>query len=149
MDYFLFLCQKQALSFISRLCVSADPFLSAAPFPLKKGIFPVLTAVFIYTINCGINYYRTPFSVEAGFSEKLAEGSSQRELYELCEFLVQKVNENIPQETDPDCSLSYFQSMGQLGREAMSGLGNEFPQLGGWYPFPKPLINSRSYPCSS
>ena len=141
---FPFSLSEAGLYLLSAACVYQLIHSFRQPlFLLKKAFFLSSLLFFIYTINCGINYYRTPFSVEAGFSEKLAEGSSQRELYELCEFLVQKVNENIPQETDPDRSLSYFQSMGQLWREAMSGLGNEFPQLGGWYPFPKPLINSR------
>lgn len=141
---FPFSLSEAGLYLLSAACVYQLIHSFRQPlFLLKKAFFLSSLLFFIYTINCGINYYRTPFSVEAGFSEKLAEGSSQRDLYELCEFLVQKVNENIPQETDPDRSLSYFQSMGQLGREAMSGLGNEFPQLGGWYPFPKPLINSR------
>lgn len=33
--------------------------------------------------------------------------------------------------------------MGELGQEAMANLGADFPQLGGWYPYTKPLLNPR------
>ncbi len=98
---------------------------------------------FIYTVNCGINYYRTPFSEETGFSEELKKGSTVQELYSLCEYLVKQVNESVPEKISPERNASFFRSMGELGQKAMEGLGDDFPQLGGWYPYPKPLLNPR------
>ena len=50
----------------------------------KNAFFLASLLFFIYTINCGINYYRKPFSEEAGFSEELKKGSTAAELYSLC-----------------------------------------------------------------
>lgn len=114
------------------------------PIPLLKNAFFLASILFfIYTVNCGINYYRTPFSEEAGFSQELKKGSTVEELYELCEYLVMQINKTIPKEEAPKRDASFFRSMGQMGQEAMAGLGSDLPQLGGWYPYPKPLLNPR------
>ena len=97
----------------------------------KNAFFLASLLFFTYTINCGINYYRKPFSEEAGFSEGLKKGSTAEELYTLCEYLVKQVNETVPEEDSPERNASFFRSMGQLGQEAMEGLGDDFPQLGG------------------
>lgn len=109
----------------------------------KNAFFLASLLFFIYTLNCGINYYRTPFSEEAGFSEDLKKGSTVTELYSLCEYLVKQVNETVPGKDSPERNASFFRSMGKLGQQAMEGLGDDFPQLGGWYPYPKPLLNPR------
>lgn len=109
----------------------------------KNAFFLASLLFFIYTINCGINYYRKPFSEEAGFSEELKKGSTTAELYSLCEYLVKQVNETVPWENSPKRNASFFRSMRELGQEAMANLGADFPQLGGWYPYTKPLLNPR------
>lgn len=114
------------------------------PLLLLKNAFLLASLLFfIYTVNCGVNYYRKPFSEEAGFAEELKKGSTVKELYELCEYLVKQVNETVTTEEASRRSASFFRSMGQLGQEAMNGLGDTYPQLGGWYPYPKPLLNPR------
>ena len=110
---------------------------------LKNAFFLASLLFFIYTANCGINYYRTPFSEEAGYSEELKKGSTVKELYALCEYLVKQVNETVPEKEAPKRNASFFHSMGKLGQEAMEGLGEDFPQFSGWYPYPKPLFNPR------
>lgn len=121
-----------------------------------------------FTLNCGINYYRMPFSYEAGFS---VQPASAEELYDLCDYLVKQVNlcvsdmkaqradggyagsltgvspdgpASYPGQTadTPAPSWAYLRSMGREGQAAMAGLGEIYPQLAGHYPCPKPLLNS-------
>lgn len=100
------------------------------------GTFFLISALlFIYTINCGINYYRRPFS---DYLQYKAEQYTGKELQELLGWLTEQVNE------------SYVET-GVRGQKvlrsgavrAMEKLGTEYPQLSGYYPKPKPLILSR------
>ena len=123
-------------------------------FLASRGFFLGSLLFFVYMINCGVNYYRTPFSYEAGLTTAPA---STEELYSLCKLLVEKINEEaaaVPErpslspypgqtEDTPSPSWAYLREMGQLGREAMKNLGEVYPQLAGWYPYPKPLAISR------
>ena len=119
-------------------------------FLLNGACFIAALLFFLFTVNCGINYYRNSFSYEAGF---VVRSHSIDELYALCSDLVDNVNENVPQETDTPPSdagnLSYFQNfpylqkMGKEGQKAMKGLADQYPQFKSWYPYPKPLINPR------
>ena len=119
-------------------------------FLLNGACFIAALLFFLFTVNCGINYYRNSFSYEAGF---VIRSHSTDELYALCSDLVDNVNENVPQETDTPPSvagnLSYFQNfpylqkMGKEGQKAMKGLADHYPQFKSWYPYPKPLLNPR------
>lgn len=125
------------------------------PLPaLARIFFFVSLLLFLYTINCGINYDRTPFSYEAGMVMKK---SSKKELYNLCLFLIKQVNSSL-EEVDhsqdslsglypgqtadtPPPSFAALRQMGLEGVASMNRLGDTYPQLGGFYPYPKPLIN--------
>ena len=111
-------------------------------FLLNGACFIAALLFFLFTVNCGINYYRNSFSYEAGF---VVRSHSIDELYALCSDLVDNVNENVPQETDTPPSdagnLSYFQNfpylqkMGKEGQKAMKGLADQYPQFKSWYPY--------------
>lgn len=84
-------------------------------------------AAFLYTYQCGINYYRRPFSGECNLEIR---ESSLEELKELCGYLAERVNETAdgsPYETEWE----------RWGQQAMAGLGREYPGLAGYYPRPK------------
>lgn len=102
----------------------------------KKVITDTILALsaiaFIYTINCGINYYGTPFSYQAGFQ---ISGASEDELLKLCRFLTAKVNESAN-------DLNYEPQWNNEGMKAMQKLGEQYPVLGGFYPRPKGLLVS-------
>ena len=89
-------------------------------------------AAFLYTYQCGINYYRRPFSSELALEVRQ---SSVRELKELCEYLTEKVNETAAEE-------AYDREWRIWGQQAMSQLGEEYPGLAGYYPRPKPVTVS-------
>ena len=119
-------------------------------------IFLAGLLLFLYTTGCGINYYRNPFSYEAGM---VMEKSTTEQLYSLCLFLTEKVNSTVldtdhsqdildglyPGQTEdtPLPSHELLREMGQEGRRSMESLGSAYPQLAGYYPYPKPLVNPR------
>lgn len=123
---------------------------------LSRVFFLCALLLFLFTVDCGINYYRNPFSYEAGFT---TEKSSSQELLALCRYLTRQINITLPEidhsqdrlnglypgqtQDTPKPSADELRSMGMYGREAMAALGETYPQLDGYYPYPKPLVNSR------
>lgn len=97
-----------------------------------RAVFIVGAAAFLYTYQCGINYYRRPFSSEL---ELDVRQSSVEELAQLCRYLTEKVNE-----TADDISYEFI--WGSWGKEAMENLGQTYPGLSGYYPRPKPVTVS-------
>lgn len=100
------------------------------PRLLTRMFVMLAVLTFLYTANCGINYYRRPFSdylaLETGHV-------SQDELLGLCQFLTDRVNETAG-------DMVYNQGWKQEGRQAMAALGGTYPELAGYYPTPKPLM---------
>lgn len=102
---------------------------------ITRTFFLVTLLFFLYTINCGINYYAASFSSYAGLETNLY---TSEELLELCNYLVEKVNETATSE-------SYSQHKGDWRQEgvlAMQQAAREFPSLQGYYPRPKQVTVS-------
>lgn len=92
----------------------------------------------VFTLNCGINYHRTPFSELAGLP---MEAASAEELQELCLWLTERIEETasrIQTEDNGLCALP--EQMTEKTREAMMRLGERYPELSGWYPRAKPVF---------
>lgn len=98
----------------------------------SRGFLICGALAFLYTYQCGINYYRKPFSSELNMEVR---ESSTAELRELCEFLTEKVKETAD-------STPYEADWAVMGRQAMSELGCEYPGLAGYYPKPKAVAVS-------
>lgn len=103
---------------------------------------------FLFTIGCGINYYRYPFSYTCGLTIR---PSSAGELYSLCLDLTEKIGQTAQElktsapgltgQTAPArLTFKDLQRYGETSCRAMAGLGEEFPDLSGFYPMPKPLL---------
>ena len=58
----------------------------------SRAFFLCCVLLFVFTINCGINYYRNPFSYEAGIA---AEKTSTEELLALCRYLTNQINSSL------------------------------------------------------
>jgi hypothetical protein len=100
-----------------------------------RAVFVVGALLFLYTCNCGVNYYAASFADYAGLEIGLY---SQEELRELCEFLTEKVNETAVEE-------GYGEHKREWRKEgvlAMKTAGEIFPVLGGFYPKPKEVAVS-------
>lgn len=100
---------------------------------ISRMVFILGALAFIYTTNCGINYYCRPFS---SYLDLEVRESSVEELASLCQYLTDKVNETVDK-------TSMEKGWPREARECMVELGEEYPELGGYYPVPKPLAVSR------
>lgn len=107
---------------------------------LSRMMFLAGGLLFIYTCNCGINYYAVSFSEYVGIE---TDGYTKEDLVELCEYLVEKVNETATDES--------YRSDGKGGNqrawrkeaaEAMAEAAKICPGLGGFYPEPKEVTVS-------
>lgn len=117
------------------------------PKKLFSGTFLLTGALFFsYTVNCGINYYRQPFSASLEFK---VQPSSKEELAQLCRYLTKRVNENIPDaipEGEENEGHSHFPNLSVLNNEgvkSMKALGDIYPGLDGFYPRPKGILISQ------
>ena len=102
----------------------------------------VLSAILIYSLTCGINYYRLPFSVCANI--KTSEHSID-DLEQLCRILANDLNEYSQHiETDEN---GIFTTDGiDMEKEAsiaMEALALKYPCLTDFYPNAKPVLFSK------
>lgn len=91
--------------------------------------------LFLYTANCGVNYYAAPFSQYAGLETGLY---TKEELKALCGFLVERVNETVTAER----YLEHKKEWREEGVTSMGHAAKQFPALGGYYPMPKQMTVS-------
>lgn len=129
-----------------------------------SGLFlTVSVLLFLYTINCGINYQRESFSEKAGL---LAEQYTADELKKVCVWLTEEVNaradlvkrnedgemvlgmadtivesEGIVQD-GTDAEKKILDSYLDAADHAMEKLAENYPDLNGYYPRPKPVCVS-------
>ena len=111
---------------------------------LRRGLWILVRTLveifFVFTLNCGINYQRLPFSERAGFN---IQESTEEELIALCERLVDEINEaaeEIALDEEGYCMLQG--SPVETAREAMAAAALEYPELRGYYPKAKPVLST-------
>lgn len=93
---------------------------------------------FLYVLNCGVNYHRESFSESSGLQ---VENYTAGDLKEVCQWLTLKVNETSSEvERDQDGVMVLDIPMEKYAAEAMRGLGEDYPELAGYYPRPKGLL---------
>ena len=93
----------------------------------------------LYRMNCGVNYYRDSFAESAGIQ---ADTYTVQELAEVCAWLTQEVNQYAGGVERDDQGLMEMEDLTDAKAvEAMEALGEEYPQLRGYYPRPKGLLN--------
>ncbi len=99
---------------------------------------------FLYTVNCGINYYRQSFAEGAGIE---TDAYTVLELQEVCVSLTQNVNRLAGEvvrsgEGVMQMSFENGKTVQELAVEALEDLAEKYPVLKGYYPKPKALIGS-------
>lgn len=97
-----------------------------------------------FTVLCGINYYRYPFTYHSGLK---IEPASKEDLYKLCVYLTETANTQraqIPLEDDKGVTKlsGDFWQTGKSADDAFDKISKKYPVLGGHYPAPKPVIFS-------
>lgn len=96
---------------------------------------------FLFTVNCGVNYHRATFSELAEIPVEL---STVEELEGLCLWLTEKIEKTAPRiRTEENGLCAMPDQMREKTRQAMTELGNTYPQLAGWYPKAKPVFTWR------
>ncbi|MEG1631342.1 MAG: DUF3810 domain-containing protein [Hydrogenoanaerobacterium sp.] len=100
---------------------------------------------FIFTLLCGVNYNRRPFSYYSGLT---IQKSSVNELNSLCTELAAEANLLRSQIKAVDANgvtIAFengYNELSQTARQAMQGLGKKYPVLDGYYPPVKPVFFS-------
>ena len=98
----------------------------------------ILTAAllyFLFVANCGINYYRIPFSQEISLR---AVKSTREELANLTGYLAEEIRKEWDSAgADAPSLLMADSDAPETAREAMISLGWKYPCLTGFYPKPK------------
>lgn len=130
---------------IRRQSIRAELIERAGMLWLLAGIL-----LFVYTVNCGINYHRESFSESTGFEAE--ENISKESLREVCAWLTEEVNARSSMVSRDKNGVMCLQTEDKGGRgralretnkkavEAMGHISREYPQLAGYYPPPKGLI---------
>lgn len=125
-----------------------------------SGLFLTASALlFLYAANCGVNYQRESFSEKTGLA---AKQYTAEELKQVCLWLTEEVNalagqverggsgEMIlaaPVEEKQDAAAAEYEEMplqvlGDTAVQAMTDLAEEYPDMKGYYPHPKPVCVS-------
>lgn len=99
----------------------------------------------LFTVNCGINYYRSTFAQTCGLKVK---SSQKTELVRLCAGLASDSNAlRAKEETDGSHVMELrsrgFQANAEKARIAFDGLSGKYPLLRAGYGAPKPVLASR------
>lgn len=96
----------------------------------------------VFTLFCGINYSRTPFSAVSGFT---VETYTAQELADLCVYILKNANDAAQKiETDETLTvrLDGKINLSKECKEAMDLLGEKYNSLSGFYPNAKAVIAS-------
>lgn len=96
--------------------------------------------LFLYVCNCGIQYSRTSFSAETGFS---VEEATEEELRQTCLMVIHQINREVDAISfDENGSSVLTGEKGETARQAMIGLGEQYSCMKGFYPAPKGILAS-------
>ena len=113
--------------------------------PLKPRILSALSTIvliasllaFIFVFNCGINYYRSPFSAYSGLT---IEKYSKEQVREVLEYVVLEANKaanEIMLDENGICILP--ENHLDIETDAMKKLAEKYPVMNAYYPNAKPV----------
>ncbi len=95
---------------------------------------------FLYVVNCGINYHRESFSDSSGIQ---TGEYSAKELEAVCIWLTEELTDyNGKIERNEDGGMRLDLPAEENAVKAMERLAQEYPELNGYFPRPKELVNS-------
>jgi hypothetical protein len=96
--------------------------------------------LFLFVVNCGINYHRDSFADVIGL--EVGEYTVE-ELIQVSQWLTERVNEiGGLVSRDEEGLMILTVNTADVSRDAMRELAYEFPVLAGYVPPPKPVMNS-------
>ena len=136
---------------------------------IKRIIVLASLLAFLYSANCGVNYYNHLFTKAEKipvYQLNYADKNSEIVLIDFCEYVAKGLQESsreaatVPYEYNREMGYGCIDQEGYLEEEkyypdsngiatfsvmAMEQLGEKYPSLSGYYPRPKPLVNSRPF----
>ncbi len=113
--------------------------------PLKPRILSAASTVsmiaalvaFVFVFNCGINYYRSPFSAYSGLE---IQKYTKEQVCEVLEYVIAEVNKAALQlELDENGICILPENHLDMETEAMKKLGEIYPAMNAYYPHAKPV----------
>lgn len=101
----------------------------------------VLVCLCVYSLTCGINYYRIPFSTSANFKLK---AHSKDDLKALCAILVDDANKYSKLITKDENNIFSLEGLDttKIAAVSMEELSVKYPCLSDYYPKAKPILFS-------
>lgn len=100
----------------------------------------VSVVLFLFVTNCGVNYYRHTFAEVSGLT---MENSSSDTLFNLCEILVENINnERSRLDGDGVLELSDFSQVSKQAGDAVNALEEKYPTIYGGYGTTKSVMIS-------
>lgn len=106
-----------------------------------SGLFVAAAAMmFLFAINCGVNYQRIPFSEK---SDMQISKYSAGDLKQVCFWLTKEVNARSGKvKRDENGIMKLSKGEGEAAVKVMEQLGQEYSALAGYYPKPKRILVS-------
>lgn len=96
--------------------------------------------ILLFEINEDVYFSRTRFAARYGLERSFY---TNEELEEVCSYLIGEINETAPfVDRDEKGIMQVSEGLTGRMRAAMQALGEEYPELSGWYPHPKPVFFS-------
>ncbi len=100
---------------------------------------------FLFTILCGLNYQRIPFTQQSGLN---VQPSSVEELADMCSYLVEAANQSRAQVLEDDNGIMTLSAKSSytLAKQAQAvypSAAQMYPALSGYVGRPKPVLASR------
>ena len=122
------------------VCISRSLKCSLSVFSgflcfLKNFILVVSVLLFLYSANCGVNYYRDLFIDPQDYENIVF---SEEELSSFCEYTALRLNESYDISGDM-ASYPESRDLADSAVRSMHDLSTVYPSLAGFYPHPKQL----------
>lgn len=129
--------------FITRLIKPKTPRKSFLISSLATTTMTLTLAAVMFVYNCGINYYRSPFSVYSGIA---VEKYTKEQVYEVLKHTIIQANlaiQDIELDGEGRCVLP--ENYLDLTTAAMNNLAEQYPVLDSYYPHAKPVMLSKPW----
>lgn len=125
-----------AVIIIVRTAKSDQGIISGVLKFMRHIILFAAVLLLLYTVNCGINYYRDTFVPQYVYEE--TELTSD-DLVSFCEYTAARLNEYCEPGSDHQSVYPEKKELREKAVAAMDKLSKEYPELSGRYPAPKYL----------
>ena len=129
--------------FIIRMIKPKGGRLSFLHSSLATTVMSLSLVAVMFVYNCGINYYRSPFSAYSGIT---VEKYTREQVLEVLEYTIANVNllcDEIQLDDNGSCVIP--ENYLDVTSEAMKKLSVQFPVLDSYYPHAKPVMLSKPW----